>query len=76
MLPIIYPPECLRNETFRTLLSYNPFAAFVVLIRAPVAEAQVPSLSVWLLATGSTVVAMLVAAVAVRGAQRRIIFHL
>ncbi len=75
-LPIIYPPEALRNELFRAVINYNPFAAFVLLIREPIAEARVPALSVWALASATTIVALLAAVVLVRRTERRIIFHL
>jgi ABC-type polysaccharide/polyol phosphate export permease len=75
-LPIIYPLSALRNETFRAILNYNPFGAFIVLLRAPIAEAQAPSPMVWALAAVTTVGSVLFACLLVRVAERRIIFHL
>jgi len=75
-LPIIYPLSALRNEVFQAVLTYNPLGAFIVLIRGPIAEANVPSSTVWGLAAATTMVSLVAAYILARGTERRIIFHL
>src|SRR5262249_10096923 len=74
--PILYPPEMLRKRGFGLLVDFNPFAAFLDLIRTPVLEGQIPSPQTFLVSCLTLVVVAGAAAFALSRCQRRLIFQL
>ncbi|OAI42036.1 hypothetical protein AYO40_02055 [Planctomycetaceae bacterium SCGC AG-212-D15] len=76
VVPIVYPREVVPNETFKTVLHYNPLTAFVTLVRVPIVDRSLPSLETWLMATAATSCALVFAMWLVRRCERTIIFQL
>jgi ABC-type polysaccharide/polyol phosphate export permease len=74
--PIIYKAELLRNRGLAWLTDYNPFAAFLDLIREPVLEGNLPSLHIYMMACGTLAVVAGAACLTLVRCQRRLVFHL
>jgi lipopolysaccharide transport system permease protein len=74
--PILYPPKMLKERGFGWLADFNPFAAFLDLIREPVLEGRVPSVQIFTM-TGVTLAVVAGSALfALSRCQRRLIFQL
>ena len=74
--PILYPPEMLRDRGFGWLANYNPFAAFLDLIRLPVLKGELPSPHILTMASLTLTVVAGSAIFALARCQRRLIFQL
>ncbi len=74
--PIMYRPEILHGTGFEWLMTYNPVRAFLSLLREPILNGQLPSAACYAAAVGATALALVLAALALRRGQRRIVFHL
>jgi lipopolysaccharide transport system permease protein len=76
LTPIIYPAEVLRGTRAAWLLSFNPLAAFLELIRRPLVYGEVASMECFAVAASVTVLAAAAAIVSLGRIQRRVIFYL
>jgi lipopolysaccharide transport system permease protein len=76
LTPIIYPAKVLAERRMQWLATYNPLAAFLELVRAPILEQQLPSVSAYATAIGLVAVLFAVAALALKRLERRLIFYL
>lgn len=74
--PIIYPPEVLRSKGLAWIVDWNPLAAFLELIRAPLLAGEFPSFDAVLLATGTVALLVTASAALVARLQRTIVFQL
>jgi ABC-type polysaccharide/polyol phosphate export permease len=74
--PIIYKAQLLRDRGLGWLSDYNPFAAFLDLIRVPILENQVPSGHIYTMACGTLAVVAGGAILTLVRCQRRLVFHL
>jgi lipopolysaccharide transport system permease protein len=74
--PILYPPEILEKRGFGWLVSCNPFASFLDLIRLPVLKGELPSAQVLTMAGLTLTVVAGSAIFALSRCQRRLIFQL
>jgi ABC-type polysaccharide/polyol phosphate export permease len=76
LTPIIYPPKVLRDRGLDILLTFNPFAALIDLVRRPILEGTVaPPESYWM-GCWTVVILFAAASVLLARCQRRIVFHL
>jgi lipopolysaccharide transport system permease protein len=74
--PIIYPAEILRNEGLGWIIDFNPLAAFIEALRAPLLDGQAPSIALMgIMGLSTTLFALAATRVLVR-LEPRIIFHL
>lgn len=73
--PIIYPPDRLGGK-LGWIIHYNPLAAFMELLRAPLLKGEFPDVSRWSLAAFSTVVIASAATMTLVRLQKKIIFQL
>ena len=80
LTPIMYGPDIvqklLERRTVGWLFLLNPFSPILGLIRSPVVEGVPPAWTTYLAAALITLATALVAGVAMRYEERRIIFHL
>jgi ABC-type polysaccharide/polyol phosphate export permease len=76
MTPIIYPPEVLRNNPLLGLLSYNPLATLVGLVRDPILKGQVPGVEQYALAMAAVTLAACAASLTVARLRDRLVFRL
>lgn len=74
--PIIYRPEMLRGMKLQVLLQFNPFAAFLNLIRQPLLEGLPPSSASVCLAISVTSIAFMTATFMLAKLERSVIFRL
>ena len=75
--PILLKPEFfLQRRLVSWVVKLNPLAAFLELIRNPLLEGQLPSWWAIYMATGATLAAMIMASLALRCFEKRMIFYL
>lgn len=74
--PIIYPVSRLSDLKVAKIIEFNPLALLVTLVRQPITEGTVPSLSTFLACGLSTGVILLAALLILKRVERRIVFHL
>lgn len=74
--PIIYPPEFLRDKGLGWIIDFNPMAAFVEGLRAPLLDGQIPSMEAMGVMGLSTVLLAAAATRVLVKMEPRIIFHL
>ena len=76
LTPIMYPAKTLTERNMEWLVKYNPLAAFLELLRAPILEGRFPPWSSYLTALGMVVVLLGLATWALTRLERRLIFYL
>jgi ABC-type polysaccharide/polyol phosphate export permease len=76
LTPIIYPPKLLEERSLGWIITFNPVAAFLELIRAPIIEARIPSLAAYGTAAAIALVAASVATLVLSRIERRMVFYL
>jgi lipopolysaccharide transport system permease protein len=76
MTPIIYPESLLKGQRLGWVAQFNPVRALIDLVRKPILEGQLPSLSTWLLATLTTALLVTAASCALARYQKRLVFSL
>ncbi|MGL4461254.1 MAG: ABC transporter permease [Planctomycetia bacterium] len=74
--PILYPRDAVAGSSFAWVLAYNPLNPFLSLLREPILNGTVPSLTLYATAGGITAMAFLAAVAALARLERRLIFHL
>jgi lipopolysaccharide transport system permease protein len=78
--PIIYTPEMMRTQlvelNLEWLIYLNPFAVLLDLIRKPLLEGQLPSMTTTMLSIVIALVAVGAASLALRQFEKRLIFYL
>jgi lipopolysaccharide transport system permease protein len=74
--PIMYKADLLRERHLGWLVSLNPVAVFLEMLRRPILEGRLPPLEAACAATAATLVMLAAAALALSWAQRRMIFYL
>ncbi len=76
MTPVMYPRDLLENKHVGWLIDINPLVPFLNLLRDPVVDGRVPAGTTVLAATCVTACLALLASLALRSQERRLIFHL
>ncbi len=74
--PIIYQRDQLEKNGLGWLAQYNPFAAFLELVRLPILKGQVPALETFEFAALTVLVTGVAACFTLAKLQRRLIFQL
>jgi len=76
LTPVMYPPKLLAERSMGWLVNYNPLAAFLELVRAPILEGQFPPWSAYCKASMLVAFLLTVASFALVRMERRLIFYL
>jgi ABC-type polysaccharide/polyol phosphate export permease len=76
LTPIIYPPEVLTSTRIGWVLSYNPVAPFLDLVREPLVEGRPAALAAYGAAAAITLAVGLAAAATLGYQQRRVVLYL
>jgi lipopolysaccharide transport system permease protein len=76
LTPVFYPPEQISSPLVRSILYYNPLAAFVNIVREPLVYCRLPTVEHFMIAGISTTVFMLLAVWMLVKRERTIIFHM
>ncbi len=76
LTPIMYPAKVLAERHMEWLATYNPLAAFLELLRAPILEHHLPTWNAYAMALGVVVVLLITAMLALNRLERRLIFYL
>lgn len=76
MTPIMYPPELLQKRGVGWLLNYNPVAALIETVRAPILGQGPPPLATYATAMGLVLFTFTAAALTLKRFERRVIFQL
>lgn len=74
--PVMYKPAMLKDRGVAWLLGYNPFVAFLDLVRQPILDGTIPSAATWGTALVTVFITASAAALTMSRLQRRLIFHL
>ncbi|MBI3465058.1 MAG: ABC transporter permease [Planctomycetes bacterium] len=74
--PIIYPPRLLADKGLGWLVSYNPLANLVQLLRAPILDGQPASAATYAIAVLATLAILGAATLALKKLERSLIFHM
>ncbi len=75
-VPIIYPPDALRNPALKTFIECNPLSALIMLIRDPIVNMTVPATETWIVALGTTLIVLAVAVKMIQRTERYLVLHL
>jgi ABC-type polysaccharide/polyol phosphate export permease len=76
LTPIMYPAKVLRERGLTWVVAWNPLSAFLELVRAPLVNAELPSLSAYTIATATVLIAGAGACLLLARFERRMIFYL
>jgi ABC-type polysaccharide/polyol phosphate export permease len=76
LTPIIYPPEVLARTRLAELVKYNPLVPFLTIVRDPLLEGRIPSITAFANALLATAAVTGVAIMMLRRLQRRVILYL
>jgi lipopolysaccharide transport system permease protein len=76
LTPIMYPAKLLAERRIGWLMKFNPLAAFVELLRAPILDGHLPSSGAYLTALTTVVVLLGAATLVLSRFERRLIFYL
>jgi ABC-type polysaccharide/polyol phosphate export permease len=76
LTPIIYPASLLEQRSMGWIITCNPVAALLELIRAPILEARIPSLAAYGAATAIALTAAAAATLVLARIERRMVFYL
>ncbi len=74
--PIMYKIEQLQDKKVGLFLHYNPLVSILKLVRDPLVNHQVPSVTTYAVACATILATVLLAAIALARLQRRLIFYL
>ncbi|MBI2824264.1 MAG: ABC transporter permease [Planctomycetia bacterium] len=74
--PVMYPADVLRERKLSWVVTFNPFSAFLELVRLPMVEARFPPLSSYAVALATTVLVAAGAFLLLSRYERRMIFYL
>jgi lipopolysaccharide transport system permease protein len=74
--PVIYPASALQGRNLSWAMDFNPLAACLELLRRPLIDAAWPSLAAVGIATGFAAVMLVLAALVLARAERRLVFQL
>jgi ABC-type polysaccharide/polyol phosphate export permease len=79
LTPVFYRAELIGNTNIPvigSLLRYNPFGAFVEIVRKPLVDGQLPPAEVFGYAALITGVSLVTALVTLHSKERTLIFHM
>jgi lipopolysaccharide transport system permease protein len=76
LTPVFYPADLAKTHQWASLLTLNPFAHFMELIRAPILRGEFPALESCVIAAATTGLVLGLAIFMLRRYERRLIFHL
>jgi len=76
LTPIMYPAKLLRDRGLTWVVAWNPLSAFLELVRAPMVDAELPSLSAYGVAVATVLLAGAGACLLLAKFERRMIFYL
>lgn len=74
--PILYKPEMLRDRGLGWLVDFNPIAALLEIVRAPILYGRIPDASVYATATVTVFLLVALAAWILKRVQKELIFRL
>ena len=76
LTPVMYPARALAARHMEWLVTWNPLAAFLELLRAPILEARLPTWNAYATATALVAALVISATLALYRLERRLIFYL
>ncbi len=76
LTPVMYPAKILAERRMQWLVTYNPLAALLELVRAPILEGRVPPWSAYAITAALVAALLAVAATVLVRLERRLIFYL
>ena len=76
LTPVMYPAKVLSERRMEWLVTYNPLAAFLELLRQPILEGRIPAWSTYATALALVATLLGVAALVLTRLERRLIFYL
>lgn len=76
LTPVMYQPEMLLKRGLGYLIKFNPVVPFLNLLRLPILEGRIPPMTTFLWASLIVLVAVSLAAAALKSQERKLIFHL
>ncbi len=76
LTPVMYPAKMLAERNMNWVVQWNPLAAFLELVRAPILEGQLPSANAYGVALTLVTLLAATAVAALTKLERRLIFHL
>ena len=74
--PIIYKRDMLQKNNLTWLADYNPLAAFLELVRAPILKGEIPAMETFGIAAATVLILGVAASFTLAKLQRRLIFQL
>jgi ABC-type polysaccharide/polyol phosphate export permease len=72
----MYPPSMLNGRFIAQYLNYNPLTSFLKLLRDPIVEGQMPSLTTFGVAVGATLLVAGLAVFSLNRLEKRFIYYL
>jgi ABC-type polysaccharide/polyol phosphate export permease len=76
LTPVMYTPDLIDDRKLTALVHLNPLTPFLVLLREPILDNRIPSLTVYLAAGAIVLLSAGVATTALRREERQLIFNL
>lgn len=76
LTPVMYPPRLLRESGLEWLSTYNPLAAYLELLRAPMLESSFPTLTAVGVAGGTSLLLVSAATLALSRLEAKIVLQL
>ena len=76
LTPVMYPAKVLAARQMEWLVKFNPLAAFLELLRAPILDGQFPTWTAYATALALVTMLMTLSAVMLVRLERRLIFYL
>jgi ABC-type polysaccharide/polyol phosphate export permease len=76
LTPVLYPPEILRGRGFDWFVAYNPLAACLELLRAPLLSSQWPSMPAMCTAIAGMAFFSITATLALAKLESKLVLHL
>jgi lipopolysaccharide transport system permease protein len=76
LTPVLYPPHVVQTPGLGWLVTYNPFAACLELLRAPILDNHLPTATSVLVASGGVVLLISLAALAIGKLESRLVYYL
>ncbi|HEX3726769.1 MAG TPA: hypothetical protein VHV08_11025, partial [Pirellulales bacterium] len=76
LTPVMYPAKLLATRRIGWLMNFNPLAAFLELLRAPILDGQLPSANAYAIALITVATLLCLSTLALARLERRLIFYL
>lgn len=76
LTPVLYPAKTLIERNMGWIVTWNPLAAFLHLLRAPILDGEFPTLGTYAVALGTVAALVAIVVMALVRFERRLIFYL